>query len=105
MVRYLGKGTSAQVWEAINEGKGDKFAIKVFDKHKGNWASRQKQAVREAKLLQTLNHPAIVKVFETFDAPFKFHIVLELLTGGSLRQLLVSQRSPGLDEVICRNLF
>lgn len=108
MVHYLGKGTSAQVWEAVDEreGKSDrKVAIKVFDKHKGNWASRSKQAIREAKLLQALNHPAIVKVFETFDAPFKFHIVLELLTGGSLRQLLVSQRSPGLDEVTCRNLF
>lgn len=105
MVRYLGKGTSAQVWEAVDEGEENRFAIKVFDKHKGNWANRQKQAIREAKLLRTLNHPAIVKVCETFDAPFKFHIVLELVTGGSLRELLTQQSSPGLGEVMSREFY
>jgi len=52
-----------------------------------------------------LNHPAIVKVCETFDAPFKFHIVMELVVGGSLRELLSKQPSPGLGEVTCRDLF
>lgn len=105
MVKYLGKGTSAQVWEALHEGESNRFAIKVFDKQKGNWARRQKQAIREAKLLRTLNHPSIVKVCETFDAPFKFHIVMELVTGGSLRELLTEQSSPGLGEVMSREFY
>lgn len=105
MVRYLGKGTSAQVWEAVDVAKGDRVAIKVFDRHKGNWDSRKKQAVREAKLLQTLNHPAIVKAYETFDGPFKFHIVMELIVGGHLRELVAQQPKPGLGEATSRSLF
>lgn len=93
------------MWEAIHEDTDEKRAIKVFDKHKGNWANRQKQAAREAKLLQNLNHPAIVKVSETFDAPFQFLVVMELIVGGSLRELLSRQPSPGLGEVMSRDMF
>jgi len=106
LLNYLGRGTSATVWDATDAGKGDTVAIKVFDKKtKGNWAPRQKQAVREARLLQMLSHPAIIKVHETFDAPLKFHIVMELVVGGSLRELLRQQPSPGLGEVMSRGLF
>lgn len=105
MQRYLGKGTSAQVWEALDGAKNERVAIKVFDKSKGNWPSRSKQAVREAKLLQTLSHPAIVKVYDTFDAPMKFHIIMELVAGGSLRELLMKQPSPGLGEATSHDLF
>jgi serine/threonine protein kinase len=104
-IQYLGRGTSATVWEAVDEASGEKYAVKVFDKHKGNWSNRQKQAVREAKLLQSLNHPAIVTVCETFDAPFKFHIVMQLVVGASLREVLRQQSSPGLAEDMSRKLF
>jgi MAP/microtubule affinity-regulating kinase len=56
-------------------------------------------------LLQSLKHPSIVKVLGTFDAPFKFYIMMDLVSGGSLRQLLAEQPSPGLGEVMSRDLF
>lgn len=104
-LQYLGRGTSATVWEAIDDETGDKFAIKVFDKHKGNWANRQKQAVREARLLQNLNHRAIARACGTVDAPMKFHIIMELVVGSSLRELISRQPSPGIGEVMSRGIF
>jgi calcium/calmodulin-dependent protein kinase I len=31
-----------------------------------------------------VDHPNIVKMFEVFDTPTEFHMVLELMTGGEL---------------------
>jgi len=104
-VRFLGRGTSASVWEAEDSDSGGKFAIKVFDKSKNDWNSHSKHAVREAKLLQNLKHPAIVRVHETLDTPKFFHIVLDLVVGGSLRELVRKQGSPGLGEESSRRLF
>jgi len=104
-VRFLGRGTSASVWEAEDSASGDRFAVKVFDKSKSDWTSHQKHAVRESRLLQNLTHPAIVKVHEAIDTQKSFHIVLELVTGGSLRELVRKQHSPGLGEESSRRLF
>lgn len=104
-VRFLGRGTSASVWEAVDNATGDKFAIKVFDKSKSDWTSHQKHAIREARLLQNLTHPAIVKVHETIDTQKSFHIVLELVIGGSLRELVRNRQSTGLGEQHSRMLF
>lgn len=104
-LHYLGRGTSASVWEAVDDTNGERFAVKVFDKNKGNWGSRQKQAAREARLLQSLTHSSIIKVHDTFDEPFKFHIVMELVVGGSLRELISQQPSPGLGEATSRDVF
>jgi MAP/microtubule affinity-regulating kinase len=104
-VGFLGRGMSASVWEAVDESGNLNFAVKMFDKSKGNWASKEKQAVREARLLEKLKHPAIVQVLDTVDTHSKYHIVLELVIGGSLRELLSKQPSPGLGEVLSSRYF
>jgi len=104
-VKFLGKGTSASVWESVDDNTGQRCAIKIFDKQKGDWGTRQKQVWREAKLLELLVHPSIVKIQSTFDTTNKFYLLLELVVGGSLRELIAQQPTPGLGEEQARYLF
>ena len=45
----------------------------------------------EIAILKTLDHPNIVKLFETFEDKKHMHLVLELCAGGDLYQHLKSR--------------
>jgi len=104
-IKILGRGTSATVWETLEETSRRRWAVKVFNKDKPIWKSRQKQAIREFRLLEGLAHPAIIKAQWCFDGPSKFCIVFELMDGGSLRQLLRQSPYRGLGAERSLNLL
>eukprot|EP00927_Polykrikos_kofoidii_P024209 TRINITY_DN22068_c1_g1_i2.p1 TRINITY_DN22068_c1_g1~~TRINITY_DN22068_c1_g1_i2.p1 ORF type:complete len:886 (-),score=123.32 TRINITY_DN22068_c1_g1_i2:96-2753(-) len=73
--RFLGRGASATVWEAIHTDTQLRVAVKVFDQG----AKDRRQAAREA--------------FEVVEATTCSHLVCELIDGESLRAY--AQRHPG----------
>jgi calcium-dependent protein kinase len=60
-----------------------KYACKSIDKSK---LSPQKinNLIREIETLSMVDHPNIIKYFETYNDPKYFHIIMELCTGGEL---------------------
>jgi calcium/calmodulin-dependent protein kinase I len=46
---------------------------------------------REVSILQKLNHPNIVKVYDFFEEPERFYVVLEFLAGGELFDRIVEK--------------
>lgn len=90
--RQLGQGAYATVKYAIHKQTSRKVAVKTYDKIKLLDPSRKKSVHREIQILGKLEHPNIVKLFETIDAPRQLHLVLEYLAGGSLHYYL--KRSP-----------
>jgi serine/threonine protein kinase len=96
--RKLGAGGTATVWLA-HDIPGDRdCALKLLDRdgdaaHPGAAEARRDRLRREARLLATLDHPNVVRVWDVgdftgVDGQQRAFIVMEYVTGGSLADLV-----------------
>lgn len=86
--RTIGKGHFAQVYLATDRATSEKFAVKVIKRDKNDLEKSKKFIRREVKVLSITDHPNLVKAVDFFSAGGKPHIVLEYISGGSLRDLI-----------------
>jgi calcium-dependent protein kinase len=62
--KTLGKGTYGEVCSATHRDSGQKRAIKTIARSKiKNWD----RFLTEVKILQTLDHPHVIKLYEYFE--------------------------------------
>jgi serine/threonine-protein kinase len=99
MVRSLGHGAMAEVWEANDELLRRRVAIKILHPH-------LRQAVMierfraEGLATARLRHPAIVTVFDTIAQPDLEAIVMELVEGRTLRFVLDQRGTLPIDRAV-----
>jgi hypothetical protein len=79
----LGHGGTAMVARARHRPTGREVAVKVMDA--AGLPSAAERIVREGRLLARLKHPGIVHVYDAGIVGDTPYLVLELATGGSLR--------------------
>jgi MAP/microtubule affinity-regulating kinase len=103
--RQLGQGAYATVKYAVHKRTNHKFAVKTYDKVRLLDPSRKKSVHREIKILGKLEHPHIVKLFDTIEAPRQLHLVMEYLAGGSLHYHLKRSPNRHLTEAETKRLF
>jgi serine/threonine protein kinase len=81
--KVLGAGNFGKVFLAHNAANPDlKVAIKSLPKQK--LAGKLDSIKEEIKILSRLDHPNIIKYYETFESPKYIYIVSELCEGGEL---------------------
>lgn len=68
-----------------------RYAIKSIDKSKLS-EIKVSQLSREIEILTTVDHPNIIKYYETFNDSNYFHIVMEYCTGGELLERIISKK-------------
>jgi serine/threonine protein kinase len=68
------------------------FAVKIIKKKNLN-AEELATINDEVDILQKIDHPNIVKLYEIFDTSKFLYMVLELLTGGELFERIVQKGS------------
>src|SRR5262245_34407062 len=87
----LGQGGTGAVYRAINRRLGTSIALKetFFPAGQGRGAF-----ARQARLLAGLNHPAIPRVADHFSAQGATYLVMELVSGPSLRERLNERGGP-----------
>ena len=68
---------------AKNRETGEKFAVKVFSKSKMS-EEDVKLAIMEIEILQSLDHPNIVRMIEAFESERHLTLVMEQMCGGDL---------------------
>ncbi|CDF35038.1 unnamed protein product [Chondrus crispus] len=90
--RGIGKGHFSRVYVASDRNTGDKFAVKVIKKDKNDLEKSKKFIRREVKVLSVTDHPNLVKAVDFFSAAGKPHIVLEYVSGGSLRDFIRARK-------------
>jgi serine/threonine-protein kinase len=88
LVRLLGSGGMAQVWEAVDETLGRGVAVKVLHPHLAADATFVRRFRQEAIAAARLTHPGIVGVYDTCSDGVHESIVLELLDARTLRDVL-----------------
>ncbi|CAE7832305.1 unnamed protein product [Symbiodinium sp. CCMP2592] len=76
VAKFLGRGASASVWEAVRSDNEQRVAVKVFDQGQRD----KRQAHREMKVLSRVRHPRIVEAFEVIETPRYAQLVCEVLS-------------------------
>ena len=102
----LGGGGMGLVWRAYDTALQREVALKEvrsdgsIDPADQTLAARQRERVlREARALARVQHPNVVTIFHIVDTPELRHpwLVMELVTGGSLEDLLRAGPQPPAD--------
>ena len=87
MLRSLGLGGMGEVWLAHDERLDRQVAIKRIRTDANPSGRSRERFRREAMLSAQLNHPAIVQVYDVLQEEDSFSIVMEYVSGGTLKQL------------------
>ena len=80
----IGGGSYGDVRVANHLLTGQKRVIKSIKKIKIHSEQEQIKFTNEVEILQTLDHPNIIKLFEFYDDDNNFYLVTEYLAGGEL---------------------
>jgi serine/threonine protein kinase len=100
LLRLLGDGGMGQVYEALHEGLGVKVALKFLHPRLSRWPVLVQRFLDEARLAAPIRSPHVVQVLDVDQSEEGLaFIVLELLSGPTLREVLTERR---LDEAEAR---
>ena len=89
----LGRGAWGVVFAAEHRQLGREVAVKQLSRDFADDADVRRRFVAEARLLASLDHPHIVPIYDYVERDGLCLLIMERLTGGTLRQRL---RSGGL---------
>ena len=98
--RRLGRGGMAVVYEAIDENDGNRVALKMMSHRLVCSPAAYRRFQLEADLIESFDHPHIVKMYRRFAAFRTYFIVMEYCVGQTLESTL-EERGP-LDEGTAR---
>jgi len=79
--KKLGEGSYGTVSKCKNKGSGAVRAVKSISKSQMKNIERFKQ---EIEIMKIMDHPNIIKLFESFEDNRNIYLILELATGGEL---------------------
>lgn len=89
--RCLGRGSFGVVFEGAHRETGQRVAIKILHGSRELEPEVQNRFVREVALLQKLDHPNVVRVFEAGLHEGSIYCALELVECGSLKEVLAAR--------------
>ncbi len=72
----LHSGAFSEVRLGTCKRSGDKFAIKIIDRSKCK--GKEDMIETEVKILQRIDHPNVVKLYEKFEFDGKIYLIMEL---------------------------
>jgi len=95
LVKPLGRGGFAVVWEAYDQLSQQRVAIKVLHSSLAGDSVRRDRFFRGARAMMKLTHPAVVRVLEpeAEDGGF-YYFVMEFVPGIDLRRAVLEGRLP-----------
>lgn len=100
-VEPLGSGAVGEVWRVGAPSGGPDLAAKVLRPEHAHDPALVERFVKERSVLLGLVHPNIVKVRDLVVEGDKLAILMDLVPGGSLRDLLQEQRTlPAADALL-----
>jgi formylglycine-generating enzyme required for sulfatase activity len=96
LLQRLGKGGFAVVWEAYDNHRRERVAVKVLHSELASDMIRRERFFRGARIMAELDDQAIVRVLEPHAEEGGYHyFVMELLAGGDLRKAVLGGRLAG----------
>jgi serine/threonine-protein kinase ULK2 len=108
---HIGEGSFAKVYKGKNQETDELVAIKeiswlVIRRRSPEFIARHSQNLRnETDILQSLDHPNIVRLLGHENTPDNFYMILEYCAGGDLAQAMTRRRQEPLEEALARALI
>ncbi|CAK0900456.1 unnamed protein product [Prorocentrum cordatum] len=85
----LGQGGCGTVCEGTDKATGARYAVKCVPKRRGlDLAILQ----REIRIMKLLDHPNVVKLFETYEDKLYYYLVMERCQGGELFDRIAAEK-------------
>lgn len=95
LTRFLGEGSTAQVFEAEDERLERRVALKAIKPDCFLRESTRRRFEQEAKALAQVDHPSVLAIFDSGElSDGTVYLVTELLLGASLGQIIAAY-GPG----------
>ena len=88
LIKPLGKGSFGEVYLSTKKGRSEYFATKKLERAKVDKPGLKKYFDNELKILESLNHPNIVKLEGIRKSPQHYYIIMEFINGGMLSDCL-----------------
>lgn len=79
--------------------------MKIYDKIRLNDPIKKRSVSREISLLQRLDHPNIVKFYESIDTNKTINLVMEHVKGKSLYSYLKARKYRRIEEKEVKAIF
>ena len=99
LIRPLGKGGFAEVWEAEHEVNGRRVALKVLTELRAESARALERFQQEGRLAASLHNARCVYVFDAGAFDGFPYIAMELVTGGTLADRIHAGPLPPREAV------
>ena len=96
----LSKGAFGKVYKATHKKTKLTYAIKEMEKKQLREANMVEQVVNEVKIMYSLNHDYIIKLYNHFEDDDHIYLVLEFAQGGQLYHNLFNQPGKRFSEKI-----
>jgi cAMP-dependent protein kinase regulator len=97
-IRILGSGTYGQVWLARHKSSKKAFALKILNKREVINKKIEEAVFREKNLMQSLHHPFIIELVNTFQNKESLFMVTNFVQGGELFSVIHTPKSNGICE-------
>jgi serine/threonine-protein kinase len=94
----LGRGQSTVVYRAFDTDTNREVAVKVLAVEQAPDISQRAHFKRELKMIASLEHPAIVPVYDVGEQDGQPYFVMRYMAGGSLSQLIAARGKLPLQE-------
>ncbi|EGR29754.1 hypothetical protein IMG5_149050 [Ichthyophthirius multifiliis] len=88
LIEKLGQGAFGKVYKAKSKKTNQLVALKQMDKQQIKNQGMYKQIQTEVKVMYTLDHPNIIKLYNHFEEEKSIFLVLEYAGGGQLWKIL-----------------
>ncbi len=89
VIEKIGAGGMGEVYRARDERLQRDVALKLLPQELAGHADRRTRVLAEARAASALNHPGITTIYEVGEEGDLVFIVMELVSGKTLRALLV----------------
>ena len=97
--KVVGVGSFAKVRLAWHKLTGQAIAIKTYEKSKMKDASHLRRVQQEIRVMEKLNHPRLIRLFETLESPKRIHLIMEFVSAGNLCSYVKRRRRLPEEEV------
>ncbi|OAD05302.1 hypothetical protein MUCCIDRAFT_13818, partial [Mucor lusitanicus CBS 277.49] len=102
-IRQVGQGKFSRVMLSTHCLTKKQVAVKIIDKRVHDYRVMSR-LVREISLMEALDHPNIVRLYETYETTDSMYLVMEYVEGYNLDEFL-QQRGGKLPENQARDIF
>jgi WD40 repeat protein len=101
LIRRIGRGGFAVVWEALDRSLDRRVAIKILHGELAGDPLRRARFFRGARAMVALDHEAVARVLEPECEDRGYHyFVMELMSGGDMLRAVLEKRIGGEEQII-----